>query len=203
VAIFRKLEEVFVDGGVGGEFRVEGGGKDVAVLDKDGLALVFGEDRNSLPDFFDDGAADKNHFERLVGEGARAEENVARELATVTVAQNGHVEEFEGVLRGIFDVSGEQNGARAGAEDSVLFRKFADGAVQAFFLEELELGGGFAAGEDQTVAGFEVGNGADFDGVCAELAKAGGVCGEVTLDGEDTDFHGLAIRLDLVDSIFG
>jgi hypothetical protein len=202
VAIFRKLEEVFVDGGIGGEFGVEGGGKDVAVLDEDRFALVFGEDRNSLPDFFDDGAANKNHFEGLIGETTRTEENVARELATVTVAENGHVEEFEGVLHGIFDLSGKQNGAGAGAEDSVLFGKFADGLVQAFFPEELELGGGFAAGEDQTVARVELGNRADFDGVCAEFAKAGGVCGEVTLDGKNTDFHGLTIRLDLVDSIF-
>ena len=43
--------------------------------------------------------------------------------------------------------------------------KFADGVVETFFLEELELRGAFAAGEDEAVAAVEIGDGADFDGV--------------------------------------
>lgn len=51
-----------VDGGVGSEFRVKRGGEDVAILDQRGLAIPFGEDGDSLPNFFDDGAANENHF---------------------------------------------------------------------------------------------------------------------------------------------
>jgi hypothetical protein len=56
----------------------------------------------------------------------------------------------------------------------------------------LELGGAFAAGEDEGIAGFEIGDGADFDGVGAEVVEHGGVGVEVTLDGEDSDFHCVA-----------
>lgn len=70
-------------------------------------------------------------------------------------------------MRRIFDFVGEENGTGTSAEDgSALVGKFADGVVEALLLEELELGGAFAAGEDQAVAADEVGDGADFDGFC-------------------------------------
>jgi hypothetical protein len=190
-------------GGVVGQLGMESGGKEATALDEDGLALVFGEDGDSLSKFFDDWTANENHFERFVGECARAEEDVAGKLAAVAVAKNGHVEKLEGILRRIFDVSGEKNRAGTGAENGAVFGgELADGLVEAFFLEELELGGGFAAGQDQAVTRLEVGDGADFDSVGAEFAKAGGVSGEVTLYGEDTDLHGCVVRLEFVDGIF-
>ena len=103
------------------EFGVEGGGEDMAILDEDGLAVVFGEDGDSLPDCFDDWSSNKNHFERLFGEGGRAKEDVAGKLAAVTVAENRHIKEFQRILRGILNLSGEENRSSASAEDGVLF----------------------------------------------------------------------------------
>jgi hypothetical protein len=53
----------------------------------------------------------------------------------------------------------------------------------------LELGGAFAAGEDQAVAAFEIGGGADLDGFGAECGEHAGVGSEVTLYGKDSDFQ--------------
>jgi len=184
-----EVQEMLVDGGVGGEFGVESGGEDVAVLDEDGFALMLCKDGDAGANFFEDGAADEDHFERIFFERAGAEEDVARELAAVAVAKNGDVEEFQGILSGIVDVRSEKNRAGTSAEDGVLFGEFADGGVETFFLEELELRGAFAAGEDEAVATLEVGDGADFDGVGAELMEHGGVGCEVALNGENADFE--------------
>jgi len=179
-----------VNGGVGGQFGVESGSEDVAALHEDRFALMFRQDGHSPADFFDDRTADEHHFERFCGERAGFEEDVACELAAVAVAKDGHVQELERILGGVFDLSGQKNGTGAGAEDGVACGgKFADGAVEAFLLEELELGGGFASGKDKAVATIEITDGADFDGRGAEFAEAGGVGGEITLDSEDADVH--------------
>jgi len=91
----------------------------------------------------------------------------------------------------IFDVRGEEDGAGAGAENgAALGGELADGVEETFFLEELELRGAFAAGEDEGVGMAEIGDGADLEGLHAESLESGGVCGEVALDGEDADGHG-------------
>lgn len=190
-AIFGQFEKMLVDGGVGGEFGMEGGREDFAVFDESGLAIKFCEDGDARSDFFDDGAANEDHFERIFFERARTEEDVAGELAPVAVAKDGHVEEFEGILGRIFHFRGQKNRAGAGAENSVAVRgEFADGVVETLFLEELELRGAFAAGENKAVAAVEIRDGADFDGGGTERVEHGGVGLEITLDGEDADFHG-------------
>lgn len=50
--------------------------------------------------------------------------------------------------------------------------------------------GALAARKDQSVAGFEVLDGANFNGICAQGLESAGVGFEVTLDSEDADFHG-------------
>jgi len=81
-----------VDGGVVGEFGVEGGGEEIVFLDEGGGAIEFGKDGDARSDAFDDGAADENHFERIFFQGGGAEEDVAGELAAVGVAEDGHIE---------------------------------------------------------------------------------------------------------------
>ena len=96
---------------------------------------------------------------------------------------------------GFLTLCGEENGAGAGAKDGAAFAgEIADGVVETFFLEELELRGAFAAGEDEAVAALEIGDGADFDGFRAEFVEHGGVGVEVALDGEDADFHRTILR---------
>jgi len=66
--------------------------------------------------------------------------------------------------------------------------EFLYGFGETFFLKELQLRGGFAARKNQRVAFLEIRYGADFFGFGAERVQHGGVCGEVALDGEDSDF---------------
>jgi len=87
-------------------------------------------------------------------------------------------------------MSGKENGAGAGAENGAAFGgKLADGVEQTFFLEELELRGAFAAGEDESVGLAEISDGADLEGLCAQCLESGSMGGEITLDGEDADVH--------------
>lgn len=146
---------------------------------------MFGQDIYArVVNLFDDRPADENHLKRIFFQCGGAEENVASKLAAVAVAKHGHIEKFEGILLGIFDLVGEKNRAGAGAEDgAVVFGEFENGVVKAFFFEELELGSGFAAGENEAIAALEIGDGADFDGFGAELVEHFGVGLEVTLDG--------------------
>jgi hypothetical protein len=187
---------VAVDGGVAGELGVEGGGKDVALLDERGLALMLGEDSDAGGDFFDDRAANEYHFEWIFLEGAGTEEDVAGQLAAVAIAKNGHVEEFEGILCGIFHVRGKEDGASTSAKDgAAIGGEIANGVIESLFLEELELGCAFAAGKDEAVAVLKVGDGADLDGVRSELVEHSGVRLEITLNGENADFHGSGSRI--------
>ncbi len=177
-------------GCVGGEFGMECGGHHVAFLHQRWLAGEFGEDFDAFTDALENWGADENHFERFVVESGFAGDDVAVDLAAVAVAQDGHVEQAERILLRIFYVGGEEDCAGAGAENWAIVRgEFADGFVEAFFLEELELRGAFAAGEDETVAAFEIGGRADFDGFGAEIGEHSGVGGEVTLYSEDSDFQ--------------
>lgn len=169
---------------------MKGGGEEIFVLYEDGLAGVFGEDIERVAGAFDDGAADEDHFERSGLEFARAKENVASDLATVGVAENGHVHKAKRGLRGMFDFGGKQDGAGAGAENgAAAAREITDRVVEAFFLEKLELRGAFTARKDEAVALFEVGDGADFECLRAKFVEARGVGFEVTLNGENSDLQ--------------
>jgi hypothetical protein len=169
---------------------MERAGEDIFALDESGMVIVRGEDFDVGTYGFDDRATNEDHFEGFGFEFCFAEENVAGELPAIGVAENGDVEKAERGLLRIFDVLREEDGASASAEDRFAAGgELADGVLKAFFFEELELRGAFAAGKDQAGALFELRDGADFDGVGAEFAEAGGVGFEVSLDGEDADFH--------------
>ena len=181
---------MLVDGGVVSEFGVEGGGEEMVFLDESGGAIEFGEDGNIGGYGFDNGTANENHFERIFFQGGGAEENIAGELAAVGVAKDGHVQQGERGLDGVFDVRGEKDGTGAGAENgSALGGELTDGVEQAFFLEELKLRGALAAREDEGIGFAKIGDGANLEGWHTESVESSGVCGEVALNGEDADFH--------------
>ena len=167
---------------------MEGGGHDVAFLHEGGLVGVFGEDFDTFADTLENWGANENHFERFVVQSCFAGDDVAVNLAAVAVAKNCHVEQAERILLRIFYVGGEEDGAGAGSKNGALCRyKFADGFVEAFFLEELELRGAFTAGKDQAVAAFEIGNRAHFNRFSAEIGEHFCVGREVTLYREYSD----------------
>ena len=189
-AVSRQLQEMLMNGGVGREFGMESGGEDLAFFHESGLAIEFGEDCDVRGDFFDDWSANEDHFERIFLERAGTEEDVAGELAAVTIAENRHVQEFEGILRGIFHARSKEDSAGTSAEDGAAFSGiFADCVIETFFLEELNLRGAFAARENKTTAAVEVSDGTDLNGFYAELLEHGGVRLEITLYRENADFH--------------
>lgn len=55
-------EESLVNGGVGAEFGMEGGGQEIVFLNEGRFAGIFGEDVNAGADILDDGSADEDHF---------------------------------------------------------------------------------------------------------------------------------------------
>ena len=181
------LQKVFVHGRVRSEFGMKRGSEEIFVLYQDGFAGIFGEDFERVAGAFDDGAADEDHFHRSGFEFARAEEDVAGDLAAVRVAENRHVHKAKRGLHRIFDFGGEQDCSGAGAEDGTAgVCEVSNGVVEAFFLEKLELRCAFTARKDEAVALFEIGDGADFERVGAEFAEARGVGFEVTLNGENS-----------------
>ena len=181
------LKEMSVDGRVRSKFGMKRGSEEILVLYKDGFAGVFGEDFEGVAGTFDDGAADEDHLHRSGFEFARAEEDVAGDLAAVRVAENRHVHKAKRGLRGIFDFGGEQDRPSAGAKNGAAgVCEVSNSVVEAFFLEKLELRCAFTARKDKAVALFQVCDGADFERLRAEFAEARGVGFEVTLNGENS-----------------
>ena len=84
-----------MDGGVVGEFGMEGGGEEIVFLHECGLAGMAREHIDAGANAFDDRATDENHFEGISFQSAGAEKNIAGELTAVAVAEDGHVEKAE------------------------------------------------------------------------------------------------------------
>jgi hypothetical protein len=185
-----------VDARVGGELGVEGGGEEVAFADQDGGAVAGGEGLDGGAGAGDAGGADEDHLERRAGKAGGRGEDEGVVLAAVGVALDGDVEDGEGALRGIGHVLGEQDGAGAGAEGRRGLDEGLEGGEEVIALEELEHGGGLAAGHDEAVYFFSFfsafGTGEVF-GKADEL-RGGSEGGEDfgvgfigALQGEDTD----------------
>jgi len=174
---------MLMDGRVSSEFRVEGGGEDAIFLDERGSAIEFGKYGNAGGDAFDDGSTDEDHLERIFFESGGAKENIAGELAAVGVAENGHVEEAEGRLLGVLDMSGEKDRASTSAEDgAVRGSKFTDRLEKPFLAEELKLRCAFPAGKNQGIGLAQIGDGADFERGSAESREHRRMGSEVTLN---------------------
>jgi hypothetical protein len=178
-----KFQEMFVDRRIGGKFRVKGSGEDVALFYQCGFPFKFSQNTDAGCNLFDDRAANEHHLQRIFLERRGTEENIAGKLAAVAIAQNGHVQKFEGILPGIFHMCGQKNRSGAGAKYGSAFAgEFPNGVVKTLFLEELQLCGAFSARQDETVTTFQVGYGAHFKGVHAEFVKHFGVGLKITLD---------------------
>ena len=70
-----------MDAGVGGEFRVEGGGEEMAGADQGGVAVAGGEGFDGGAGAGDARGADEDHLERAAGErgfGVRMVESIWR-----------------------------------------------------------------------------------------------------------------------------
>src|SRR5437763_1887459 len=116
-------------------------------LHQGGPAFVLSEYLDTLTRPLDNRGADEDHLQRLVFEGGGATDDVAVHLPAVSVAQDGDIEQAERFLLRIFYLFGQQDCARAGAEDSLVgCHEFSDGLVESLFLQELQLSGALAPG---------------------------------------------------------
>src|SRR5579863_1589197 len=116
-----------MNGCVGRKFGMERGGHHVAFLHQSWLVGKFGENLDAFADALENWSTNENHFKRFVVQRRFAGDDVAVDLATVAVAENGHVEQAQRILLWIFYVGCEQDRAGAGAKNWMLVRgEFAD-----------------------------------------------------------------------------
>src|SRR5580704_12858098 len=97
------------------------GRKDAALADENRMTGIFCENFDVRADFFDDGSADEDHFQRFGMQLGFSHVDVARELTTIAIAQNAGVEQRERGLRGAVNFFCEENCASAGAEERAIF----------------------------------------------------------------------------------
>ena len=138
------------------------------------------------PHAADDGRADEDGFQVAAVRHGDARD-AAVDLAAVGVALDGDVHQTEACLRGMRHFARQQNRAGAGAEDRLLLGEALERFGQVFLIEQLEHGGAFAAGDDQAVALFQVGNGAHFDGMAAGALDGFAMRFEIALEGQNPD----------------
>ncbi len=180
-------DEELVDAAVLGELGVEGGGEDLALADQGWVAVAAGEDFNAGSNGDDARCADEDHFKRTAGESCFGGDDCGINLAAVGVALDGCVEEAKRALGGGEDFAGEQDSTGAGAEDGLDGAELPQLFKETVLLEKAEHGGGFAAGQHQSVDGGEFAGLADLDWLRAGFCERLRVAGVVALDGEDAD----------------
>ena len=180
-----ETDEALVDAAVGGELGVERGGQDVALLDEDGEAVAFGENGDAVAGFHNAWGANIDHFEGTAGELGVGGLNSGVDLAAVSVALDGGVEDAEALLRRVRDFRGEEDASGAGSEGGLGADEVLKRGEEAIALEKFQESGGFAAGDDEAVDGGEFFGLADEDGFRAGFAEGLGVRVVVALEGED------------------
>ena len=191
--VLDEIQEGLMHGRIAGQFGMESRSQHTSLPDQRRLARIFGQDFDSRPDLIDDRPANEYHFQRLRFQFGRTEENVAGQLAAVSIAQHRHVQKAERVLRRVFHRSGKQDCTGTCAENRMLVRsKFLDRFEQTFFLQELQLGGGFAAGKNQRVTFVEIGDRADFESLRAERMQHRSVSRKISLHSQNSDSCNIA-----------
>src|SRR5439155_4885499 len=110
-------------------------------------------------------------------------------LPAVAVALHRHVDQAERGLPRVEHVVGEKDQAGAGPVDGTAGRvKGAEGRREAVPHQDEERRA-FAARDHQAVECLELGWPPHLPDGCSEPVQGGGVCGEVSLEGEDTDLE--------------
>ncbi len=142
----REFQEMLVDRGIGGQFRMKCGSKNAPLLDEHRVPGIFREDFNALADRFDDRRANENHLERFFMKFGRAGVDIAGQLPSVAIAQDRYIDESERILLRPVNFAREQNRSRASPEESAAIRgKFLQRVEQAFFFHDFQVRGAFTA----------------------------------------------------------
>jgi len=105
-----------VDAEVMTEFRVEGGGEEMALTDQDGEVIAGGEGFDLRSSAGDAWGTDEDHLEGATGEFGGGGEDGGVDLSAIGVPFNGDVEGGERALRGILYVVREKDRAGTGTK---------------------------------------------------------------------------------------
>ena len=170
-----QVEEEAVDAGIAAELRVKGRGEEVTMPDEDGMVFAGGEDLDTFADAVDAGGADEDHLERAAGQGGLGGEDGRFVLAAVGVALHLDIQRGEGFLGGMADFFGKQNASGAGAEGGGFVDEVVEEIEEVVAGEEVEHGGGLAAGQDEAVEAVEFLGTADEARGCSEGGEDLGV----------------------------
>ena len=124
-------------GGVAGQLRVKRGHQHFALAHQHRVAGIAGQHFDPGTDGLDDRRANEDHFQRLGLELRRHGAHAAGNLAAVGVARDDQIGEAQRGLRGRAHFAGQENGARAGAEERAAARgQRAERRFEAFVLAE-------------------------------------------------------------------
>lgn len=155
------VEEELMDAGVVAQLRVEGCGQQMVLADEDRIVAAGGEDLDTGSGAGDAGSADKDHLQRSPGEPGFALHDCGVDLAAVGVPLDSDVERAQRLLDGIRHIGCEKDHSGAGPEGRCGVGELLEDIEEAALLEELEHGGGLAAGHDEAVDALEVGGQTD------------------------------------------
>jgi len=183
--VANEVQEELVDSEVVAQLGMEGCGEEIALADEDRVVIAGGEGFDLGAGAGDAGGTDEDHLERAALEFGGGGEDGGVDLAAVGVALDGDIEGGEGFLRWVRDFFGEEDRSSAGAEGRGGADEGFEGVEEVVALEELEHGGGLAAGHDETVDAGEFFGGADEFGGGSESLQGLDVRGVCALEGED------------------
>lgn len=171
---------------------MESCGHDFSLPDSDRMVVLRCDDFNPGAKALDFGSTNEDHLNRLTAQLAFTDGAV--NLPAIGVPADTNVERAEASLSGILDFLSEKNCSGAGAEGRFCaderFQFFDSGLTQKF--EECTR---FAAGDDEAgnfVQLFRLSYKHNFG---AQLLEPAAMGIEITLQGQDTDFHLVLIEI--------
>src|SRR6202167_2098976 len=166
------------------------GRQNFALAHEDRMAGAFREYFHTFTNGFDNRRANENHFDGCRGNFCVSEVNVAGELASIAVSQNGDIEERERFLRGAVYFACEENGSGARPEKCAAIRsELFQGIEEAFFGHYFQVRDAFTARQNHARNAFQVFRAANVGVGNADAVKHFGVSFVVTLNREYADVH--------------
>ena len=159
------------------------------LLHENRMAFVFAKNFDARANRFDDRRADKNHFDGRIAQFGAARVNVAGDLAAVSVAQHGNVEQPKRLLFRPMHFAREHDraGARAEERAAILSRKLLQRVEETFFLHHFKMRGALATGKNYAFQPFQILRPSNKFPRLTKTLERLGVGFVVALNGDDAD----------------
>jgi hypothetical protein len=191
IAIADQIEKRLVDTGIVAEFRMKCCRYRHSLLNHYWIGAFGREYLNFRPYTLDLGCANKYHLDCRIPQrfGQKlAFANGALALAAVGIAPDADVNGTETGLRGIRDLACEEDRSRAGSESRFRTNELLK-LFKARFAKQLEKCSRLPTRNDQAVDAIELFRFPYEHDVSAEFGEPSSMCIEITLQGENTNFH--------------